>query len=429
MRTSRLQAFAAFATVVSLGVAGLGGPAGAADTTTTTTTGSSTEKGARGIAADTSFTAIAGAVRTPPQPVKASDGKYWFAYELVLTSMVKFELDVTSIDVRDAETESTIATFSGADLEAAMRPIASAGVEEVEKPTSLEPQTSAVVWMDFAVDTKEDIPKAIDHQVDMTPVNAPPAAPKNLNADLKDVRVDRRPPIVLGSPLAPGTWMVNDACCVNYTHHRRGFVALNGEPVVPQRYAIDFYSVDAEHRTWVGDPTVLTSYLSYDKAVISAAAGTVVASFDGLPDQAPPGPPPIPPIGDTVGNHVIVKVRPGIFLLYAHMKPGSVLVKKGQTLKKGQQIGSVGTSGNSSTPHLHFQVLTERTFFPSDSAPFRFAKFGLVGQLVVTPGVERIWDDNMGNQPDGVLPYKEAADPGPRRRVMPLDRDIITFGK
>jgi murein DD-endopeptidase MepM/ murein hydrolase activator NlpD len=163
--------------------------------------------------------------------------------------------------------------------------------------------------------------------------------------------------------------------------------------------------------------------------VFAAAPGTVVGSFDGLPDQASPGPPPIPPIGDTVGNHVIVKIKPGIFLLYAHMKPGSVLVKKGQTLKQGQRIGSVGTSGNSSTPHLHFQVLTERTFFPADSAPFRFAKFDLVGHLVVTPGVERIWDDNMGSQPDGVLPYEAATDPGPRRRVMPLDRDIITFAK
>jgi Peptidase family M23 len=415
---TRVRSVAALVAGVALVLPMLGGVAAAADS-----------HGSRGISKATAFTAVAGSIPTPPQAVKGSDGKYWLAYELVITSVVPFTLDVTSIEVRNAHTERVIATFSGPDLTAAMRPIAAASAESVPDPTSLPASATAVVWLDVAVAKRTDIPRALDHRVDLRPVNAPAGAPASLDATLGRVRVDRTPPILLASPLAPGTWLANDGCCLDYTHHRRGFVALNGDAAVPQRYAIDFYKVDDQHRTWVGDPTDVTSYLAYGQPVIAAAAGRVVASFDGLPDQEPPGPPPIPPIGDTVGNHVILKVRPGIFLLYAHLKPGSVLVKQGQRLKLGQRIGRIGTSGNSSTPHLHFQVLTSKTFFPADSAPFRFRRFGLVGRLVVTEGTERIWDDNLGLQPTGELPYAAARDPGPRRREMPLDRDIITFAR
>ena len=40
---------------------------------------------------------------------------------------------------------------------------------------------------------------------------------------------------------------------------------------------------------------------------------------------------------------------------------------------------------------------------------------------------ERIWDANIGLQPTGAIPFAPAADPGPRRNTLPLDRDVVTF--
>jgi murein DD-endopeptidase MepM/ murein hydrolase activator NlpD len=66
------------------------------------------------------------------------------------------------------------------------------------------------------------------------------------------------------------------------------------------------------------------------------------------------------------GNFVKIKHASGFETLYAHMKAGSVKPNIGDYVAKGQKIGEVGTTGNSSGNHLHHelrQVIMFRTFF------------------------------------------------------------------
>ncbi len=56
------------------------------------------------------------------------------------------------------------------------------------------------------------------------------------------------------------------------------------------------------------------------------------------------------------GNHVKINHGSGYETLYAHMIPGSIQVKQGDKVQKGDVIGYVGSTGNSSGPHLHFEV-------------------------------------------------------------------------
>lgn len=65
------------------------------------------------------------------------------------------------------------------------------------------------------------------------------------------------------------------------------------------------------------------------------------------------------------GNLVIIKTPTGKRVLYAHQS--KLMVKKGQTVKAGQQIGKVGSTGHSTGPHLHLEVRTDkdRAFNPS----------------------------------------------------------------
>jgi hypothetical protein len=267
-----------------------------------------------------------------------------------------------------------------------------------------------IAWMDVSVASQADVPVRLDHRIFGALIR-------------RDVETSTQPAQVLSAPVRGGIWYISEGCCTDDTHHRRGLVPINGQLMVAQRFAIDFYKLDDQHRTWIGNPKKLSSYLSYQQPIIAAAAGTVVHALDGLPNNpALPKPPPIPPIEETVGNHVIVEIGPNTYVLYAHMDPGSVKVRVGQHVEKGQELGVIGTSGNSTTPHVHFQLLSTPTFFPSNSLPYVFDQFDLLGRVPV-----RLWDDNLGLEPTGKLPFEAAASSGPHGDELPLDRAVVRF--
>ena len=64
-------------------------------------------------------------------------------------------------------------------------------------------------------------------------------------------------------------------------------------------------------------------------------------------------------LGGAYGNHIIVRHDNGVETLYAHLN--STAVAKGDRVLRGQRIGAVGSTGNSSGPHLHFEVIKNGT--------------------------------------------------------------------
>lgn len=268
------------------------------------------------------------------------------------------------------------------------------------------------------------MPGRLEHRVAGTIIRPGGAPPIRFDDVIKPVRTSRHRAVVLSPPVKGGLWYMSEGCCKDNTHHRRGLAPINGQLFVPQRFAIDFFRVNNRMQAWAGNPAKITSYFSYRQPVVAAAAGTVVDTQDGLPNNPSlPHPPPIPPIGQTVGNHVTVRIGPGLYALYAHFDPGTVKVHVGEKVTRGELLGLIGTSGNSTTPHLHFQIMTTPEFFPTDSAPYVFNRFQLLGRVP-----DRIWDDNLGLQPTGKLPFVPARPAGLHHDQLPLDRDIVRFG-
>ncbi|UOQ94048.1 lysozyme family protein [Halobacillus shinanisalinarum] len=64
--------------------------------------------------------------------------------------------------------------------------------------------------------------------------------------------------------------------------------------------------------------------------------------------------------GTGYGNSVIIKHDENLFSHYAHLY--SVQVDQGETVQKSEEIGKCGTTGNSTGPHLHFEVLTKNQY-------------------------------------------------------------------
>jgi murein DD-endopeptidase MepM/ murein hydrolase activator NlpD len=75
-----------------------------------------------------------------------------------------------------------------------------------------------------------------------------------------------------------------------------------------------------------------------------------------------------------LGNHVIAR-QADVFAAFGHLAPGSVAVSAGQVVRLGQVIGRVGHTGNSTTPHLHFQLMDSADPFAARGVPCAFASY------------------------------------------------------
>lgn len=73
---------------------------------------------------------------------------------------------------------------------------------------------------------------------------------------------------------------------------------------------------------------------------------------------------------NVAGNAVVLDIGDGQYAYYAHMKPGSIRVKAGEHVKRGDWLGQIGNSGDSRWPHLHFQVTTSPDILASEGLPF-----------------------------------------------------------
>ena len=162
-----------------------------------------------------------------------------------------------------------------------------------------------------------------------------------------------------------GVWYVGAGPSI-HSHHRT---------VVAQEYALDLIQLQENGRTHRGDGTRRGDFRAYGAKVMAAADGRVVAAVGDQDEtdedlrrpgealeaymsrvrQAQMG-----RIGRgtnaVIGNHVVIAHAGGEHSVYAHLKPGSVRVKAGDAVRAGDLLGEVGTSGNSTEPHLHFHV-------------------------------------------------------------------------
>jgi murein DD-endopeptidase MepM/ murein hydrolase activator NlpD len=119
----------------------------------------------------------------------------------------------------------------------------------------------------------------------------------------------------------------------------------------PWRYALDFIRTDGGF-SYRNDGTALTDFLAFDQPVRSPAWGTIVACCNDVADN-PPGE---MNLVDNWGNHVVIDIGGGLFVLLAHLRQGSLDVAPGLAVAPGTAIGRCGNSGRSAQPHLHMQV-------------------------------------------------------------------------
>lgn len=149
---------------------------------------------------------------------------------------------------------------------------------------------------------------------------------------------------------------------------------LNHHHDVPaQRFAFDIVGLDENGNTHRGDGTKNEDYFCFGREIYAPADGVVVEAIDGVRDNTPGSMNPY----CLVGNCVVIQHRTNEFSVLAHLRRGSVAVKAGDHLQRGQLLGTCGNSGNSSEPHLHFHLQDSAIFQDALGIKCHFEKVSL----------------------------------------------------
>lgn len=122
-----------------------------------------------------------------------------------------------------------------------------------------------------------------------------------------------------------------------------------------QKYALDIVKLNPYGSRAAGIyPKDLSRYAIFGDTLLSPCDGVVVKAVDGLPDQTPPE----TDRNNIAGNHLLLRCddRTDVIVVLAHMQRGSIAVANGDIIKRGDKIGCVGNSGNTSEPHLHIHA-------------------------------------------------------------------------
>jgi murein DD-endopeptidase MepM/ murein hydrolase activator NlpD len=199
---------------------------------------------------------------------------------------------------------------------------------------------------------------------------------------------DSRATVVVAFPLRGEGWVAVTSPAQRVPSH--------GTDLLGQRFAFDFIRTDgrpglrfhpagALRTLLLGVPT--RECFAWGAPVHAPVEGIVVRAVDGRTERAR-----VHPVREAalalwngltfrperlpaiLGNHVILR-QAGVYVAFAHLAPGSVAVREGQPVSLGQVIGKVGHTGNSTSPHLHVQLMDGADPLTASGLPCAFAAY------------------------------------------------------
>ena len=319
--------------------------------------------------------------RVPFDPTAfPSEGRNWLFYELHLTNFTPSPISLECIEIVDPDSAlEPIAVFKGGLLQSMM------SLVTASSPTTA-PQIPGgevvVVFVSISFDRRARIPPHLLHRIVTSGGTLDGAVMGTHHMRLQ----------VLGPPVKGAIWKADDGPGnESDNHRRRGLHVFAGNPVISARYAIDWQQ-EENGSAFSGHPKDRSSYFSYGKPVFAVARARVVSARDGLPENTPGHGdafhPAVPITVDTLGgNFITLDLGAGEYAYYFHLQPGSVRVKAGDHVRRGQLLARIGASGDAREPHLHFEVTTASEPFVGEGVPY------VIDQYTITPtngGVPRV---------------------------------------
>lgn len=306
----------------------------------------------------------------PVTPVSFDEsGSRELVYELHITNFQQVDVVLTSIRVKTPI--GTIAEYRDAELQ---RRLVRPGLPNNHAtPHIVGPGMRAVLNLWITLPTWF-VPSVI-HEVGLDVQR--PTGSVQVTVEGGASQVQPADPIVLDPPLRRGPWIaIYDPLLKG--GHRTATYVVGDRARIPGRFAIDFITLPALGAL-ARDPAARPADGNgFGTEVLAVADGTIAAAADDTSDRTPQ---PVPPESAS-GNYIALDVGGGRFAFYEHLQQGSIVVKPGQRVTRGQVIAKLGSSGSTSIgPHLHFHVADANSLLAAEGVSFVFRQFTQLGEF------------------------------------------------
>jgi murein DD-endopeptidase len=309
-------------------------------------------------------------IAVPFAPVTfTQDGRTQLVDELHLTNFQRTDVTLTGVHVE--ATGAVLGDYRDAELN---RRIVRPGLRnDHATPQIIGPGMRAVVNLWIALPERFAAASASNTSV----TNGIELEVGGARATIEASLSIRRPqsPLVLDAPLGGGQWVaIYDPMLKG--GHRAAIYTLDGRARIPGRFAIDFIALPRDGMMVRSSATKPPDWNGFGSDVLAVADGAIAAALDDTPDDLAQ-----PVSGERAsGNYVAIDLGEGRFAFYEHLQRGSIAVKPGQRVTRGQVIARLGSSGSTSIgPHLHFHVADANSPLGAEGLPFVFGQFTTMG--------------------------------------------------
>jgi murein DD-endopeptidase len=313
---------------------------------------------------------------TPYAPVVfTQDGRLHIAYELHITNFQTVDVVLNAVQLMSAG--AFVTEYRDAELQ---RRIVRPGFRnDYATPHIVGPGQRAIVmlWLQLPPGVGAN---AIAQTVEMDVMRTTGAVRVDAS---RTVTVPPWKPLSLGPPLGRGYWVaVYDPLLKG--GHRTAIYTVDGVARIPGRFAIDFIALPPSGALIRNQSPRSPDLNGFGSDVLAVADGVIAAALDDTPDDLPQ---PVAPERAS-GNYVALDLGGGRVAFYEHLQQGSVRVKTGDRVTRGQVIARLGSSGSTSIgPHLHFHVADTNSLLGAEGVPFGFDRYTVLGDFASLGGL------------------------------------------
>jgi hypothetical protein len=359
-------------------------------------------------------------------PVKGSDGLLHIAFAAQFTNAWRGAATIQSVEVVDPSHNNKpagtnrVISLKDEDVTGQLKLFSlPATLDKASYSTRLTAGQSGVMFFDVTFTNSADVPCTIALRVhSIHPENK--ILPES-TVTSPPWKISAQRAIVLTPPFKGDGWVNANGCCLEVGPHRFVTNPMNGTLDPSEQFAIDWIKIDRQGKAFRGDGKKPEQWLCYGVALLAVAPGTVVEVMRDLPDEPPGIAPTNLTVPEIAGNHVLLDLGSGRYAMYAHLAPHSATVHVGDRVKAGDKLGLLGNSGNTTGPHLHFQISDRPSTLDTTSLPFVFERMTLQSRTPLN------LDDIENYSVKGTALPTDSKVAKKLSEAMPLSRDVIDF--